>query len=138
MSGSRYDKYLVRAPLDSTSPGVILMNNEVVPGCNVFIMYNWVREKPKPNPMHAAVETHDYDEIIVNIGTDPSRPGYLGGEIEGYMGGEKQIITTSSALFIPRNVEHGRVSWKGFERPHIQMAIKLSGDVKFGPPPKEE
>lgn len=101
-------------------------------------MYNWVREQPKPNPMHAAVEAHDYDEIIVNIGTDPSRPGYLGGEIEGYMGDEKQIITTSSALFVPRNVEHGRVSWKGFERPHIQMAIKLSGDVKFGPPPKEK
>jgi hypothetical protein len=38
-------------------------------------------------------------------------------------------------LFIPRHVPHGRVSWKSFERPHMQMAIKLSGKIEpIGPP----
>jgi hypothetical protein len=26
-------------------------------------------------------------------------------------------------------VPHGRVSWKRFEKPHIQMAIKLTGKI---------
>jgi len=39
--------------------------------------------------------------------TDPHNPEYLGAEIEGYMGDERQIINTTSALFIPGNVTHG-------------------------------
>ena len=125
----------VKAPSERRAhPGVILMNNELVPGCNTFIMYNWIARKPEPNPMHASYESHDYDEIILNIGTDPHNPEYLGAEIEGYMGGERQIMNKTTAIFIPRHVEHGRVTWKNFERPHIQMAIKLSGKIEpMGP-----
>jgi hypothetical protein len=134
MAESQYDKYLVRAK--TKGPGVILMNEELVPGCNVFIMANWISKQPEPNPMHQSFEAHDYDEIILNIGSDPQNPEYLGGEIEGYMGDERQLISTTSALFIPRHVPHGRVSWKSFERPHMQMAIKLSGKIEpMGPPP---
>ena len=79
--------------------------------------------------MHQAMESHDYDEFILNIGMDPEHPEYLGGEIEGYMGDERQLITATTALYIPRNVPHGRVSWKSFEKPHIQMAIKLTGKI---------
>jgi hypothetical protein len=92
-------------------------------------MYNWIKEQPKPNPMHLAMESHDYDEIILNIGTDPEHLEYLGGEIEGYMGDERHLITTTTALYIPRNVPHGRITWKKFEKPHIQMAIKLTGKI---------
>lgn len=136
MAESMYDKYLVRAK--AKGPGVILMNEELVPGCNVFIMANWISKQPEPNPMHQSFESHDYDEIILNIGSDPQNPEYLGGEIEGYMGDERQLISTTSALFIPRHVPHGRVSWKSFERPHMQMAIKLSGKIEpMGPPPEK-
>ena len=135
MAESKYDKYLVKA--SPKGPGVVIMNNDLVPGCNVFVMYNWILKQPEPNPMHASYESHDYDEIILNIGTDPQNPAYLGAEIEGYMGDERQIQNTTSALFIPRHVPHGRVTWKSFERPHIQMAIKLSGTIEpMGPPPK--
>ena len=130
MAASKYDKYMVTIPAKGRKgPGAWLMSNELVPGCNINIMYNWISEQPKPNPMHQAMEAHDYDEIILNIGMDPQHPEYLGGEIEGYMGDERQLITATTALYIPRNVPHGRVSWKSFERPHIQMAIKLSGKI---------
>jgi hypothetical protein len=134
MAESKYDKYLVRAK--AKGPGVILMNEELVPGCNVFIMANWILKQPGPNPMHASYESHDYDEIILNIGADPLNPECLGGEIQGYMGGEYQLLNTTSALFIPRHVPHGRISWKSFERPPMQMAIKLSGKIEPMGPPK--
>ncbi len=125
MAESKYDKYMVKA--SPKGPGAILMNNELVPGSNIFIMYNWIWKQPEPNPIHASLESHDYDEIILNIGMDPHNPEYLGAEIEGYMGDERQIINTTTALYIPGHVEHGRVTWKSFEKPHIQMAIKLTG-----------
>jgi hypothetical protein len=136
---SRYDKYMVKITRESLKgPGMWLMSNELVSDCNVNIMCNWIREQPKPNPMHQAMESHDYDEIILNIGMDPQHPEYLGAEIEGYMGDEMQLSTTTTALFIPRGVPHGRVTWKSFEKPHMQMAIKLSGKIEpMGPPPKK-
>lgn len=135
MAESKYDKYMVKVNREGrTGPGAILMSNELVPGSNIFIMYNWIWKMPEPNLIHASLESHDYDEIILNIGTDPHHPEYLGGEIEGYMGDERQIIKTTTALYIPRNVAHGRVTWKSFEKPHIQMAIKLSGNIeRIGP-----
>lgn len=139
MAESKYDKYMVKVSREGRKgPGVWLMSNELVPGCNINIMFNWIREQPKPNPMHQAMEAHDYDEIILNIGTDPQNPEYLGAEIEGYMGDERQINNTTSALYIPRGVKHGRVTWKSFQRPHIQMAIKLSGTIEpMGPRPSQ-
>jgi hypothetical protein len=129
MTESKCDKYRVTLSRKGNWPGGWLMSNELVPGCNINIMYNWIKEQPKPNPMHQAMESHDYDEIILNIGTDPEHPEYLGGEIEGYMDDESHLITTTTALFIPHNVPHGKLTWKKFEKPHIQMAIKLSGKI---------
>jgi len=136
MAERKYDKYMVEVPGEGRrGPGALLMSNELVPGSNIYIMYNWIWKMPEPNPVHASYESHDYDEIILNIGTDPHNPEYLGAEIEGYMGDERHIIKKTTALFIPRHVEHGRVTWKSFERPHIQMAIKLSGKIEpMGPP----
>ena len=138
MADIDYDVYVVKVPKERKGPGVWLMSEELVPGCNINIMYNWIARKPEPNPIHMAMESHPYDEVIVNMGMDPDDPSYLGAEIEGYLGEQKQIQDTTSALLIPRGVPHGRVTWKSFEKPHIQMAIKLSGKIEpMGPPPKK-
>ena len=128
MAESKYDKYLVTVPLKGRAvPSLTYMSNELVPGCNIEIMYNWIIKMPERNPNSASGHSHDYDEIILNIGVDPHNPEYLGGEIEGFMGDEKQIVDKTSALYIPKNVKHGLVRWNSFEKPHIQMAIKLIG-----------
>lgn len=128
MPESKYNKYLVTEPIKGrTVQSLTLMNNELIPGCNLDIMFNWIIKLPEYNAERAAGHSHDYDEVILNIGADPQNPEYLGGEIEGFVGDEKQIISTTSAIYIPRNVQHGVVRWTKYERPHIQMAIKLSG-----------
>ena len=128
MPESKYNKYLVTEPIKGrTIQSLTLMNNELIPGCNLDIMFNWIIKLPEYNAERAAGHSHDYDEVILNIGADPQNPEYLGGEIEGFVGDEKQIISTTSAIYIPRNVQHGVVRWTKYEKPHIQMAIKLSG-----------
>ena len=128
MPESKYNKYLVTEPIKGrTVQSLTLMNNELIPGCNLDIMFNWIIKLPEYNAERAAGHSHDYDEVILNIGANPQNPEYLGGEIEGFVGDEKQIISTTSAIYIPRNVQHGVVRWTKYEKPHIQMAIKLSG-----------
>lgn len=130
MAAPEYDKYMVKMSRQETRfPGGWLMSEELVPGSNINIMFNWIKEKPRPNPMHLAMEAHDYPEVIFTLGIDPHNPEYLGGEVEGFIGEDRQLTTKTTALYIPGNAPHGRVSWKGFDKPHMQMAIKLSGDV---------
>jgi len=128
MPESKYNKYLVTEPIKGrTVQSLTLMNNELIPGCNLDIMFSWIIKLPEYNAERAAGHSHDYDEVILNIGADPQNPENLGGEIEGFVGDEKQIINKTSTIYIPRNVQHGVVRWTKYERPHIQMAIKLSG-----------
>lgn len=104
------------------NPTMTFLSNDLVPGSNTYIEIGWIYEMPEPNP-HIHAHSHDYDEIVLHIGRDPDNPEYLGGEIEFVVGGEKIVINKTSALFIPRGVEHGPLSWKSVEKPHIQMVV---------------
>ena len=104
------------------NPTMTFMSNDLVPGSDTYIEIGWVYEMPDPNP-HIHNHSHDYNEIVIHLGTDPDNPEYLGGEIEFVVGGEKIVIDKTSALFIPKGVEHGPLTWKSVEKPHIQMVV---------------
>jgi hypothetical protein len=130
MDRSKYDKYVVYVPKRS-APGApfpfwTLMGNELVPGSNIDITFNWVMKRPQMNLEKPLSHAHDYDEIIINIGADHDDPEDLGCEVVGFLGNENHALNKTSAVFIPRNVEHGVVAFNRFERPYIQMAIKLN------------
>ena len=100
------------------------MSNDLVPGCNIYLGFGWIWDMPDPNP-HILEHSHDYDEVVLHIGSDLNNPEDLGGKIEFVVGGEPVIIDKTSALYIPKGVKHGPVIWKRVDRPHIQMAIVL-------------
>ncbi len=100
------------------------MSNDLVPGSNLYLEFGWIWEMPEPNP-HIFEHTHDYDEVVLHIGSDPNNPEDLGGEIEFVVGGEPLIFDKTTALFVPRGVKHGPLTWRGVNRPHIEMAIIL-------------
>jgi hypothetical protein len=131
MDESKYDKYVVYVPKKSVPagpfPSLTLMSNELVPGCNIDVMYNWIKGHPEMDPEKPMSHSHGYDEMIINIGTDPDDPEDLGGEVIGFLGDERHTLNKTSAVYIPRNVEHGVAGFNRFDRPYIQMAIKLTG-----------
>ena len=131
MDKSKYDKYVVYVPKksapDAPFPSLTLMSNELVSGSNIDVMFNWVTNKLEMDPKKPISHAHDYDEMIINIGTDPNDPEDLGGEVVGFLGDEKHTLNKTSAVYIPRNVEHGVAGFNRFDRPYIQMAIKLGG-----------
>jgi hypothetical protein len=136
MVEKKYGKNLVKKPIrevNVTVPGKVkgreyptmtYMSNDLVPGCNVYLEFGWIWDIPDPNP-HILEHSHDYDEIVLHIGSDLKNPEYLGAEIEFVVGGEPLIIDKTSALFVPKGVKHGPLTWKRVDRPHIQMAIIL-------------
>jgi len=135
MSQESYKKNLVKVPRYEVGDGQLIkgrqnptmtyMSNDLVPGSNTYIEIGWIYGMPEPNP-HIHNHTHDFDEIVIHIGADPDNPEYLGAEIEFVVGDEKLTIDKTSALFIPKGVEHGPLTWKKVEKPHIQMVV-ISG-----------
>jgi hypothetical protein len=127
-----YEKYLVREPLWEAGPGVknrqsptmTFMSSAQVPEANYYLEFGWIYDIPEPNPsIHEHV--HNFDEIILHIGGDPDNPEDLGGEIEFYVGGQPLTFDTTTALYVPKGVKHGPLTWKKVAKPHIQMAIML-------------
>jgi hypothetical protein len=116
------------------NPTMTFMSNDLVPGSDTYIEIGWVYEMPRPNP-HIHKHSHDYPEIVLHIGTDPKNPEYLGGKIEFVVGDETLVIDKTSALYIPKGVEHGPLTWKKVEKPHIQMVVMPgAGTVKESNP----
>jgi hypothetical protein len=104
------------------NPTMTFMSNDLVPGSNTYIEIGWIYEMPTPNP-HIHAHSHDYPEIVLHIGMDPQNPEYLGGKVEFVVGDEKIVIDKTSALFIPKGVKHGPLTWKSVEKPHLQMVF---------------
>ncbi|MCJ7605749.1 MAG: hypothetical protein MUO19_06920, partial [Dehalococcoidales bacterium] len=134
------EKYVTRTPLyeaggevkNRQSPTMTIMSDAQVPGCNMYIEYGWIYGIPDPNP-HIHEHVHDYDEIVLHWGGDPTHPQVLGGEIEFCIGGQPITFNTTTGIFIPAGVPHGPLTWKKFEKPHIEMAMMLGcGDIKKG------
>ncbi|OGO31956.1 MAG: hypothetical protein A2Z29_06145 [Chloroflexi bacterium RBG_16_56_11] len=132
MAKTSYKKNLVKVPLREVgetkvikgrqNPTMTYMSNDLVPGSNMYIEVGWVYEMPSPNP-HIDAHDHNYDEIVMHLGGDPANPEELGAEIEFVVGGEKLTIDKTSALFVPKGVSHGPLTWKKVKKPHIQMVI---------------
>jgi hypothetical protein len=133
MADSKYQKYVVQKPayevvpkfeVKNRIPAMTLMSGNLVPGTKMYIETGWVLGMPDPNP-HIGEHTHDYDEIILHLGTDPAHPEDLCGEIEIGMDGQPFTISSTSAIYVPKGVKHGPLIWKKFEKPHLEMTIML-------------
>jgi hypothetical protein len=94
---------------------------------------SWVYAMPEPAAVIPKVHAHPYEQITMLMGSDPTRPEYLGGEVESTFAGHTHSVNKSNVMFIPKNVEHGHLTWKKFERPHIMMSLML-GTGSFGRP----
>ena len=149
MSEKSYAKNLVKVPVREvsrkinvkgrTNPTLTYMSNDQVPGSNMYIEFGWIWDVPDPNP-HIPEHGHDdYDEIVLHIGCDPRNPEELGAEIEFTIGEETLTIDKTSAIFVPRGVKHGPVTWKRVDKPHIQMAMVIgAGTLEEADPGGQE
>ncbi|MBN2240406.1 MAG: hypothetical protein JW712_11585 [Dehalococcoidales bacterium] len=71
---------------------------------------------------------HTYDEVLLFVGLDSSKPDYLGAEIELYLGeeGEKHIVDEPAVVVLPANLVHGPFITTKVDQPYGFSAICLN------------
>lgn len=82
----------------------IYADEEIVKGGYYFQGTWWYEASDVPYPEET--HSHDFDEYLGFIGTNPDDPYDLGGEIELWLDGEKYTLTETCLIFIPAGVEH--------------------------------
>lgn len=133
MPVSDSEKYFVSSPAYEVIPAVevagripamTMLSNNLVPGVNNYVEAGWILAMPDP-ATHILEHVHDYDEIVMHVGTDPQNPEDLGAEIEFLLDGKPLLINKTSTVFVPKGMKHGPLTWKSFTRPHLEMTIML-------------
>lgn len=96
-----------------------LINSEVMPGATHLSAVWYLNPGVHNTPTH----THDVDEIVGFVGSDPDDVDNLNGVVRFFIDGEWAEIDKSCFIFIPAGVEHCPYEIVRVDRPilHISM-----------------
>ena len=105
---------------DNEGRRLISLDSDVVKGAFYmetawFFPGKWPETKGETGTVKA--HSHDFDEAVVYVGTDPNDPYDLGGEIEFWIDGKQNIIDRSFIAYIPAGVEHCPLKFRRIDRP---------------------
>jgi hypothetical protein len=138
MRKSKYGKYLISEPRVEnvayhpaknvkgvTFPDEIYLDGEIIEGSPVVVDIGWRFQIPEPDPVEWT-HTHDFDEVLCFIGTDPEHPHDLGGEIEFHIGDEKHTFDKTTTIFVPKGMPHCPFMHKRVDRPFLLVAFSLN------------
>jgi hypothetical protein len=139
MAKSRYEKYIVRKPVELDAGAKMIYSSELVANAKTKIEYLYITADTtfgtgEDFPPHK----HEYEEIFLFLGTDPQDTANLGAEVEFWLGQgderERVVINTSSAIYIAPGVVHFPQTWKNVKRPVMLMIIMpTTGESKMEP-----
>ncbi|MFA5309342.1 MAG: hypothetical protein WC370_07675 [Dehalococcoidales bacterium] len=114
------DKRKIAAAYNKYARRVLWLDKDVAPGAfnmnTAWYLKAAMTLEDKPH-------THDTDEIIGFFGNDAARPNDLGGEIEIWLGDEKQVITKSAMIFVPAGLVHCPLNLKRVDRPIFHFTV---------------
>jgi mannose-6-phosphate isomerase-like protein (cupin superfamily) len=90
---------------------IVYLDDEVFPGAGFYVeaVWFWPREVP--------AHKHPFDEVIAFFSTNPDDVQDLGGEVELWIDGEKNLIDRNFMAFIPAGTEHCPLQIRRIERP---------------------
>lgn len=97
-----------------------------VPASSVFGAYSWVAPvEDEVFWVHEHVH-EDFDEVLVWMGNDPNNPGDLGARLYMTIEGERHVVSTTGAVYIPKGTYHCPLGFEKVDRPFTFIAITLS------------
>jgi quercetin dioxygenase-like cupin family protein len=145
MAESKYDKYIIREPLEKgRAPSLHICAEkgclgEQFAGFPVEVQMLVVTEPITfPHPTHS----HEADEIFIIFGGDPKNYYDFDAEIEIYFGEEKEkhIVNSTSIVYMPKGLKHAPIAItkvnKPFQWMHILFTPKYAmstGDISLHP-----
>jgi hypothetical protein len=95
--------------------GNVYVDGDIIRGGYYLQGTWWYRASDVAHPDEP--HTHDFDEYLGFIGTNPDDPFDLCGEVELWLDDEKYRITETSMVFVPAGVSHCPVYFRRVDRP---------------------
>jgi hypothetical protein len=143
MENSEYSKYVITQPKFITDmafhdfskasgftfPDEVYIDKDQIKEANQWldIIWIWDRTNPKELP---GLHSHPFAEIVLLIGSNAKNLRDLGGEVEWGMGegqkAEKFILTSTTAIYVPKGLPHGPLIYNRVDRPILNVAIGLN------------
>jgi hypothetical protein len=136
MTERKYEKYILtdlklpekiqarQAEYNKRATRILWLEDEIMRGASsVILSWYWKPTEKEGTPSH----THDFDEIIGFLGSDPKHPHDLGGEVEFWLEGEKYLLTKSCLIFCPKGLRHCPLRVTKVERPILFLAFSVTG-----------
>jgi uncharacterized RmlC-like cupin family protein len=138
MAETKYGKYVKKLIFKDYGPGSFRqgtkMDSEFL-GVNVNIEYGtyWSAGRIGKEPYEP--HKHDFDQVLYWLGGDTDDMGELHGEVELCLGEEmeKHMITTTTAVFIPKGMPHLPATINRMGRRFILMVVSIAGEYKAIP-----
>lgn len=97
---------------------IVWLDSSEIPGAPYFEIVWFIKERAGNPPTH----THDFDEFIGFIGTDPEDPSNLNATVEFMLDGETLTLTRSCIIYVPAGVPHCPFAITKIDRPIIHFS----------------
>lgn len=113
---------------DKEASRVIGLDSTVLKGA--FYMetaWFWPGKWPETKSDEGMVKTHshDFDEVIAFIGTNPNDIYDLGGEVELWVDGRQNILDRSFVAFVPAGTQHCPLKIRRVDRPMFHFTAGM-------------
>ncbi len=121
---------------DSEAMRLIAMDSQVMKGAFYmelawFWPGKWPETRKKENDTQE--HTHPFDEAIAFIGTSQKDPYDLGGEVELWVDGKKNVLDKSFVAFIPAGTKHCPLRILKVDRPIFHFTAGMGKDYNIRP-----
>ena len=126
MAGRKYEKYVFQHSLNygDLGPSIEFIGEKDFDSNFSLICL----PVTKPVLMEEFPHSHEFDMYITLIGLNPNGIEDLGGEIELYLGEEKEkyVITKPTSVFMPKGMIHCPLEFKRVDKPILLIHATLA------------
>jgi len=104
------------------SRGLLWLDEKIVKGA-FYMELVMIEPGNKSTGVWVKPHTHDVDEILGFVGTNPKNPKDLDSEIELWLGDEKHIITKTCLVYVPAKLVHGPLMIEKVKTPIVHFSV---------------
>ena len=134
----KYGDYVKPIPFLDFGPGSFRQGaklNKDFFGLDVDIQFGTFWDTGRINEGTEETHVHDFNQVILWMGSDLDNIGDLGAEVEYCLGEEKEkhVATTSSAVFIPRGLPHFPAEITKMDKRFIMFMVSCAAQWQASP-----
>jgi len=135
MAELKYEKYILTdlqlpepqqtraAEYAKRATRILWLEDFVIQGApSIILSWYWKATEEPGTPAH----THDFDEVVGFIGSDPQNPQELYGEVEFWLEDEKYLLTKSCLILCPKGLKHCPLRVVRADKPMLFIAVSMS------------